>query len=68
MLKVTARKLSFDDRTGSILNRIPTTTGGYADIFEAYLEFRGNLGSRFPNGNTAITGLNVVASGVQGGY
>lgn len=68
MLKVTARKLSFDDRTGSILNRIPTTTGGYADIFEAYLEFRGNLGCRFPNANTAITGLNVPASGVQGGY
>jgi hypothetical protein len=68
MLKVTARKLSFDDRTGSILNRIPTTTGGYADIFEAYLEFRGNLGCEFPNANCVTTGLNVVASGVQGGY
>jgi hypothetical protein len=68
MLKVTARKLSFDDRTGSILNRIPTTTGGYTDIFEAYLEFRGNLGCYFPNANTAITGLSVPASGVQGGY
>ena len=61
LLKVTARKLSFDDRTGSILNRVPTTTGGYNDAFVAYLEFRGNLGAYFPNSNTAITGLGVPA-------
>lgn len=61
MLKVTARKLSFDDRTGSILNRVPTTTGGYNDAFVAYLEFRGNLGAYFPNANTAITGLGIPA-------
>jgi hypothetical protein len=61
MLKVTARKLSFDDRTGSILNRVPTTTGGYNDAFVAYLEFRGNLGAYFPNANTAIPALGVPA-------
>lgn len=61
MLKVTARKLSFDDRTGSILNRVPTSTGGYNDQFVAYLEFRGNLGAYYPNANTAITGLGVPA-------
>jgi hypothetical protein len=61
LLKVTARKLSFDDRTGSILNRVPTTTGGYNDAFVAYLEFRGNLGAYFPNANTAVVGLGVPA-------
>jgi hypothetical protein len=61
LLKVTARKLSFDDRTGSILNRVPTTTGGYNDAFVAYLEFRGNLGAYFPNANTAVVGLSVPA-------
>lgn len=61
MLKTTARKLSFDDRTGSILNRVPTTTGGYNDAFVAYLEFRGNLGCYFPNSNTSITGLGIPA-------
>ena len=61
LLKVTARKLSFDDRTGSILNRVPTTTGGYNDQFVAYLEFRGNLGAYYPNANTAVVGLGVPA-------
>lgn len=61
LLKVTARKLSFDDRTGSILNRVPTTTGGYNDAFVAYLEFRGNLGAYYPNANTAVTGLSIPA-------
>jgi len=68
MLKVTARKLSFDDRTGSILNRVVNASGQYLDAFQAFLEFRGNLGCYFPNANTAITGLSVPASGVQGGY
>lgn len=68
MLKVTARKLSFDDRTGSILNRVVNSSGVWTDAFQAFLEFRGNLGCHFPNANTAITGLGVPASGVQGGY
>lgn len=68
MLKVTARKLSFDDRTGSILNRVVNSSGNYTDAFQAFLLFRGNLGCHFPNANTAITGLNVPASGVSGGY
>ena len=68
LLKTTARKLSFDDRTGSILNRVPTSTGGYNDQFVAYLEFRGNLGCYFANAMTAVTGLSVPASGVSGGY
>jgi hypothetical protein len=68
MLKVTARKLSFDDRTGSILNRVVNSSGQYLDAFQAFLEFRGNLGCHFPNANTAVTGLSVPASGVVGGY
>lgn len=68
MLKVTSRKLSFDDRTGSILNRVVNSSGVWTDAFQAFLEFRGNLGCHFPNANTAITGLGVPASGVQGGY
>lgn len=61
MLKTTARKLSFDDRTGSILNRVPTTTGGYNDQFVSYLLFRGNLGSYFPNALSTVNGLSVPA-------
>lgn len=61
MFKVTARKLSFDDRTGSILNRVPTSTGGYNDSFVAYLEFRGNLGCYFPNANAAGVGFGIPA-------
>lgn len=68
MLKVTARKLSFDDRTGSILNRVVNASGQYLDAFQAFLEFRGNLGCHFPNANTVVNGLSVPASGVQGGY
>jgi hypothetical protein len=68
MLKTTARKLSFDDRTGSILNRVVNSSGQYLDAFQAFLEFRGNLGCHFPNANTAVTGLGVPASGVSGGY
>lgn len=68
MLKVTARKLSFDDRTGSILNRVVNASGQYLDAFQAFLEFRGNLGCYFPNANTTVNGLSVPASGVQGGY
>jgi hypothetical protein len=68
MLKVTARKLSFDDRTGSILNRVVSPTGVWTDAFQAFLEFRGNLGCHFPNANTAITGLGVPGGAIQGGY
>jgi hypothetical protein len=68
MLKVTARKLSFDDRTGSILNRVVNASGQYLDAFQAFLEFRGNLGCYFPNANSTTNGLSVPASGVQGGY
>lgn len=68
MLKTTARKLSFDDRSGSILNRVVNSSGNWTDAFQAFLLFRGNLGCYFPNSNTAITGLNVPASSVSGGY
>lgn len=61
LLKVRARNLSFDDRTGSILNRVPTSSGGWTDQFQAFLQFRGNLGAYAPNGNTALTGLGVPA-------
>lgn len=63
MLKVRARALSFDDRTGSILNRVPTAAGGWTDSFQAFLQFRGNLGCYTPLSNTAIVGL-----GIPSGY
>ena len=60
MFKVTARELSFDDRTGSILNRIPSATAGqYNDAFVAFLLFRGNLGTYIPNAHVKTNGLSV---------
>ena len=60
MFKVTARELSFDDRTGSILRQVPSSTAGqYTDAFVAYLIFRGNLGTYIPNAHTKINGLGV---------
>jgi hypothetical protein len=62
MFKVTARELSFDDRTGSILNRIPSATAGqYNDAFVAFLLFRGNLGTYIPNAHVKLNGLSVPA-------
>src|SRR5271155_1725891 len=60
MFKVCARELSFDDRTGSILRQVPSTTAGqYTDAFVAYLIFRGNLGTYTPNGHVKLFGLGV---------
>lgn len=60
LFKVTARTLSFDTRSGSILRQVPSATAGqYADKFVAFLVFRGNLGSYEPNACTKITGLAV---------
>jgi hypothetical protein len=60
MFKVAARELSFDDRTGSILRQVPSSTSGqYTDAFVAYLLFRGNLGTYVPNANVKTNGLSV---------
>jgi hypothetical protein len=62
IFKVTARELSFDDRTGSILRQIPSSTAGqFADKFVAFLLFRGNLGVYSPDANSQISGLAVPA-------
>ena len=62
MFKVTARELSFDDRTGSILRQVPSSTAGqYQDAYVAFLLFRGNLGCYAPNANTKTNGLAVVS-------
>lgn len=64
MLKVRARDLSFDDRTGSVLRQVPSSTAGrYTDAFVAFLLFRGNIGTYSPNSNVKIKGL-----GVPSGY
>lgn len=60
MFKVVARELSFDDRTGSILRQVPSSTAGqYTDAFVAYLIFRGNLGTYVPNAHAQLNGLSV---------
>lgn len=60
MFKVVARELSFDDRTGSILRQVPSSTAGqYTDAFVAYLIFRGNLGTYVPNAHVKTTGFSV---------
>lgn len=64
MLKVTARNLSFDDRTGAILRQLPSATAGrYDDKFVAYLIARFNLGTYAANCNTKVNGL-----GIPSGY
>ncbi len=60
MFKVTARELSFDDRTGSILRQVPSSTAGqYVDAFVAYLIFRGNIGTYISNAHVQTNGLAV---------
>ena len=60
MFKVVARELSFDDRTGSILRQVPSSTAGqYTDAFVAFLIFRGNIGTYVPNAHVKLLGLGV---------
>lgn len=60
MFKVVARELSFDDRTGSILRQVPSSTAGqYTDAFVAFLIFRGNLGTYVPNAHVQLNGLSI---------
>ena len=60
LLKTTARALSFDDRTGSILRQVPAATAGqYNDAYVAFLLFRGNIGAYAPNANSKTNGLAV---------
>lgn len=60
MFKVVARELSFDDRTGSVLRQVPSSTAGqYTDAFVAFLLLRGNLGTYVPNAHVKLNGLGV---------
>jgi len=60
IFKVIARKLSFDDRTGSILKQVPSSTAGqYTDAFVAFLMTRLNLGTYVPNAHVKLNGLSV---------
>jgi hypothetical protein len=60
IFKVISRELSFDDRTGSILRQVPSSTAGqYTDAFVAFLIFRGNLGTYIPNAHVKLNGLSV---------
>lgn len=62
MFKVVARELSFDDRTGSVLRQVPSSTSGqYTDAFVAFLLLRGNLGTYVPNAHVKVNGLSVPA-------
>ncbi len=62
MFKVVARELSFDDRTGSVLRQVPSSTSGqYTDSFVAFLLLRGNLGTYVPNAHVKLNGLGVPA-------
>jgi hypothetical protein len=60
LFKVTARALSFDTRSGSILRQIPSATAGqYSDAFVAFLIFRGNLGAYTCNSMTKVVNLAI---------
>ena len=60
MFKVVARELSFDDRTGSVLRQVQSSTAGqYTDAFVAFLLLRGNLGTYVPNAHVKVNGLSV---------
>jgi hypothetical protein len=60
MFKVVARELSFDDRTGSVLRQVPSSTSGqYTDAFVAFLLLRGNLGTYVSNAHVKLNGLGV---------
>lgn len=60
IFKVIARELSFDDRTGSILKQVPSSTAGqYTDAFVAFLMTRLNLGTYVPNAHVKTLGLGV---------
>lgn len=60
IFKVIARELSFDDRTGSILKQVPSSTAGqYTDAFVAFLMTRLNLGTYVSNAHVKTLGLGV---------
>ncbi len=56
--KYTVKDFGWDDKTGSIWNRV-MGTNAYKDQFEAYLTQRGNLGCVRPNSNAFIDGLTI---------
>lgn len=61
MMKFTAKELGFDDKSGSILRQVPSSTSGiaYTDQYEAYLTGRFNYGCARPNKNALIDTLSL---------
>jgi hypothetical protein len=61
MKKFVAKDFGWDDKTGSILRQVPSTTSGiaYTDQFEAYYTARYNFGCDRPNANGFIDSLAV---------
>lgn len=59
--KYTAKDMGFDDKTGSILRQVPSSTSGiaYTDQYEAYLTLRSNYGCTRPNKNALIDTLSL---------
>jgi hypothetical protein len=59
--KYIAKDYGWDDKTGSILRQVPSTTSGiaYTDQYEAYLTARFNYGCTRPNKNGWVDALAV---------
>lgn len=61
MEKYVAKDFGWDDKTGSILRQVPSTTSGiaYTDQYEAYWTGRYNYGCTRPNKNAFVDSLAV---------
>ena len=59
MGKYIAKDFGWDDKTGSILRQVPSTTTAYTDQYEAYMTARYNYGCTRPNKNGFIDLLAV---------
>ena len=61
MQKYVAKDFGWDEKSGSILKQVPSTTSGiaYTDQFEAYLTARFNFGCTRPNVNGWVDALAV---------
>ena len=59
--KYVAKEAGWDEKTGSILRQVPSSTSGiaYTDQFEGYWTFRFNLGCERPNKNGWVDALAV---------
>lgn len=63
MGKYIAKDFGWDDKTGSILRQVPSSTSGiaYTDQYEAYLTARCNYGCTRPNKNGWVDTLTIPA-------